>query len=427
MLSVKRRLLDSEKDESLDSTMSSITVAVRLRPFNERELNDLENVQSVKIDSINAFVTVQDRNDVNSNVQFAFDHCFDSTNPKGQDYCDQEQLYTQLCQPKLQKALDGSNVCIFAYGQTGTGKSYTIMGTDKDNGIIPRFAKELFLRVKEQKKECAIEASFYEIYNEKIYDLLSERASGEKQTLRIRVHPQTGPYVEHLTTKRIESIDQLFSLLVKGNKQRATAATSMNDRSSRSHAIFSIHLISVENNLKNETNESLISKINFVDLAGSERASFLQSTGERLKEGNMINKSLLTLGKVITLLSEGDPQAFIPYRDSLLTFLLRECLGGNSSTCMIATISPSQMNLEETMSTLRYASKARKIVNKVKINTPYNSTEDLVLQENVRILRELNHQIETDLNDLRVFNQSQHDCSMFIQKVSQLFSSVLNA
>lgn len=421
--------------------MSSVTVAVRVRPFTDRELDDSGNRPThnvIKVDASSGRVLVQDRNDIHSDMQFSFDHCFNSTCPDEIDFCDQQQLYESLCRPLLDKAFGGYNVCVFTYGQTGSGKSYTIMGTDKDNGVIPRFAKDLFLQAKQHGRVCFFETSFYEIYNEKIYDLLADKNGSERQTLRLREHPQTGPYVENLTTKTIDSIDEMFDLLVKGNKNRATAATSMNDRSSRSHAIFSIQLIcqKTTNTLNNSASkkqnlQSLLSKINFVDLAGSERATLLQSTGDRLKEGNMINKSLLTLGKVITLLSEGDSNSFIPYRDSALTFLLKECLGGNSSTCMIATISPSAMNIEETLSTLRYASKARRIVNKIKNNVPPLSSpsaqEQLQWRQTCQVLRDLNEQVKVELDELRALNRTEYKNNNFLRKITNIFGPILEA
>ena len=171
-----------------------------------------------------------------------------------------------------------------------------------------------------------------------------------------------------------------------------------------------------------------MSKINFVDLAGSERAAILQSTGERLKEGNLINKSLLTLGKVITMLSEADSSAFIPYRDSPLTFLLKECLGGNSSTCMVATISPALANLEETLSTLRYASKARKIVNKIKNNFDEPSPDQQQALLNVQNMRTLADELRTELDELCQFyqNLSQNQPKSLINQVSAIFDKILN-
>ena len=253
------------------------------------------------------------------------------------------------------------------------------MGTNDNNGLIPRFAREFFNQVKNHEKKLVIEASYFEIYNEKIHDLLTDlKSSDEKQALKIREKPGSGPYVENLSLHMISSIDDLFNILIKGNKNKATASTVMNDRSSRSHVIFNLNVYeqkptkNEENLAKKKTCIQLLSKINFIDLAGSERASVIGSTGERLKEGNLINKSLLTLGKVITLLSENQlSNQHIPYRESSLTYLLKDCLGGNSYTCMIATISPSVENLEESLSTLRYASKARRIVNKNKTKS-YN-------------------------------------------------------
>lgn len=199
------------------------------------------------------------------------------------------------------------------------------MGTNDNNGLIPRFAREFFHQTKTHEKKLVIEASYFEIYNEKIHDLLTDvKNLDEKQALKLREKPGGSPYVENLSLHMVSSIEDLFGLLIKGNKNKATASTLMNDRSSRSHVIFNLNVYeqkptkNEENLAKKKTCIQLLSKINFIDLAGSERASVIGSTGDRLKEGNLINKSLLTLGKVITLLSDNQlsTNQHIPYRES---------------------------------------------------------------------------------------------------------------
>ncbi|XP_021572800.1 kinesin-like protein KIF14 isoform X2 [Carlito syrichta] len=232
--------------------------------------------------------------------------------------------------------------------------------------------------------------SFFEVYNEKIHDLLVCKSENgqRKQPLRVREHPISGPYVEALSMNVVSSYSDIQSWLELGNKQRATAATGMNDKSSRSHSVFTLVMTQTKTEFVEgeEHDHRITSRINLVDLAGSERCSTTHTSGDRLKEGVSINKSLLSLGKVISALSEQGNQrrVFIPYRESVLTWLLKESLGGNSKTAMIATISPAASNIEETLSTLRYANQARLIVNIAKVN------EDM----NAKLIRELKAEIE---------------------------------
>ncbi|GFR85480.1 kinesin-like protein KIF14, partial [Elysia marginata] len=400
-LGTPRRLLPTIHDDSVDdgvddpeeSSNCSIMVAVRVRPFVQRELSDA-NAQCVVSMQGNETTVTSDSGAVH---RFAYDFSFWSHDRKSEDFCSQEDVYKRLAQPLLLKAFEGYNTCLFAYGQTGSGKSYCIMGHAAETGIIPRFCEELFAKAdmltSKKQVKVNVEISFFEIYNEKIHDLLAaNKDKGQKKaTLKVREHPVLGPYVEALSTYVVNSFEDVEVWITLGNKNRATAATGMNDKSSRSHSVFSLVLTQT----KTETIEgqghdhSVNSKINLVDLAGSERQSQANTSGDRLREGANINKSLLTLGKVISLLAERSDlnkkrKIFIPYRDSVLTWLLKESLGGNSKTAMIATISPSSQHLEETLSTLRYAHQARSIVNRVHIN------ED----PKAKIIRQLRAEIE---------------------------------
>ncbi|XP_033643504.1 kinesin-like protein KIF14 [Asterias rubens] len=330
--------------------------------------------------------------------RFRYDHCFWSFDKVKGQYSAQENVYERVGRPLLDSAFEGYNTCMFAYGQTGSGKSYTIMGYNKETGIIPRFCRELFRRVdahQEERAKFTIEISFFEIYNEKIHDLLASSSDADKDVgkkraaLKVREHPVQGPYVEGLSTFVANSYGDIHSWIALGNKQRATAATGMNDKSSRSHSVFTIVMTKTKAELieGDEHTHNVTSKINLVDLAGSERCTSAQTTGDRLKEGANINRSLMTLGKVISQLAEKSvnrrKKFFIPYRDSILTWLLKESLGGNAKTAMIATISPSSLHVEETLSTLRYAKQARSIINIAKVN------ED----PNARLIRELRAEI----------------------------------
>uniref|UniRef100_A0A7N4V3L4 Kinesin family member 16B n=1 Tax=Sarcophilus harrisii TaxID=9305 RepID=A0A7N4V3L4_SARHA len=299
-------------------------------------------------------------------------------------------VFTNLGTDVLQSAFEGYNACVFAYGQTGSGKSYTMMGNSGDSGLIPRICEGLFTRINEMTKwdeaSFRTEVSYLEIYNERVRDLL-RRKSSKTYNLRVREHPKEGPYVEDLSKHLVQNYSDVEELMDAGNINRTTAATGMNDVSSRSHAIFTINFTQAK--FDSEMPCETVSKIHLVDLAGSERADATGATGVRLKEGGNINKSLVTLGNVISALADlsqdaiKKKQVFVPYRDSVLTWLLKDSLGGNSKTIMIATISPADVNYGETLSTLRYANRAKNIINKPTIN------ED----PNVKLIRELRAEI----------------------------------
>lgn len=226
-----------------------------------------------------------------------------------------------------------------------------------------------------EEVKCHVEMSLLEVYNEKIHDLLvtREQTNQRRMPLRVREHPVNGPYVADLSANIVSSYNDVQGWLALGNKQRATAATGMNDKSSRSHSVLTLVMTQTQTEFVEgeEHDHSITSRINLVDLAGSERCNSAKTSGDRLREGASINKSLLTLGKVISALSEQSmtqKTVFIPYRESVLTWLLKESIGGNSKTAMIATISPAGSNVEETLSTLRYAQQARTIINVAKVN-----------------------------------------------------------
>uniref|UniRef100_A0A8D3BE35 Kinesin family member 13A n=1 Tax=Scophthalmus maximus TaxID=52904 RepID=A0A8D3BE35_SCOMX len=341
---------------------SKVKVAVRLRPMNRREIElktkcvvDMEDNQTVL-------------HPPPSSV-FAFDHCFwsmdESNVPK---YAGQEVVFKCLGEGILENAFQGYNACIFAYGQTGSGKSFSMMGNGEQPGLIPRLCCSLFERVHREENEShtfKLEVSYMEIYNEKVRDLLDPK--GSRQSLKVREHKVLGPYVDGLSQLAVTSFEDIEVLMSEGNKSRTVAATNMNEESSRSHAVFSIIVTQTLYDLKSGNSGEKVSKMSLVDLAGSERVSKTGAAGERLKEGSNINKSLTTLGCVISALADqsaGKGKAkFVPYRDSVLTWLLKDNLGGNSKTAMIATVSPSADNYEETLSTLRYADRAKRIVN----------------------------------------------------------------
>eukprot|EP00045_Choanoeca_perplexa_P007113 m.62822 g.62822 ORF g.62822 m.62822 type:complete len:801 (-) comp13936_c0_seq1:117-2519(-) len=367
----------------------AVRVAVRVRPMNSREIKMnaklIVGMKGTQTTLSNPHATGGD--DIK---RFTFDHSYCSFDREDPNYTDQDQVFKDLGHDVLQSAFDGFNACVFAYGQTGSGKSYTMMGYGEDIGLIPRICETLFDRCDEEADSTTtytVEVSYLEIYNEKVKDLLVDAKTNAKTNLRVREHPKTGPFVDGLSTHAVGDFDSIDALMEQGNANRTTAATNMNDTSSRSHAVFTI-LFKQASFVSGIPSEKT-SKINLVDLAGSERTSSTGATGVRLKEGGNINKSLTTLGLCISALADRSSSSkkkgsFIPYRDSVLTWLLKDSLGGNSKTIMVAAISPADVNYGETLSTLHYANRAKNIVNKPTVN------ED----ENVRLIRELRGEVD---------------------------------
>lgn len=310
---------------------------------------------------------------------FNFDYSFWSHCPFSRDYANQEEIYSSLGEQMLDHTFEGYHTCIFAYGQTGSGKSYTMMGTEEHPGIIPRTCEDLFQRIEANDSpniSYTVRVSYFEVYNEHVRDLLAPAppaGSKHHNYLKLREHPIDGPYLQDLTDVPVNGSDELLDYMYLGDASRTTAATKMNDTSSRSHAVFTIILKQMHYDEMSDTTTERIARIRLVDLAGSERAKATGAVGERLREGSNINKSLTTLGRVIAALAEpprvnkkGKSKDVVPYRDSVLTWLLKDSLGGNSKTAMIACISPS--DYDETLSTLRYADQAKKIRTQAVIN-----------------------------------------------------------
>lgn len=324
---------------------------------------------------------------------FAFDKSYWSFNRNDAHFAGQDDLFADLGRPLLDNAFKGYNNCIFAYGQTGSGKSYSMMGYGAESGVIPRICKEMFDRIEAVQEDrnlnCTVEVSYLEIYNERVRDLLNPTTKGN---LRVREHPSTGPYVEDLAKLVVRSFQEIESLMDEGNKARTVAATNMNETSSRSHAVFTLTLTQKRHDVETNMDTEKVAKISLVDLAGSERATSTGATGARLKEGAEINRSLSTLGRVIAALadlSSGRKKnaSLVPYRDSVLTWLLKDSLGGNSLTAMIAAISPADINFEETLSTLRYADSAKRIKNHAVVNEDPNARMIRELKEELSQLR----------------------------------------
>ncbi|KAI8625705.1 kinesin heavy chain [Xylariaceae sp. FL1651] len=379
----------------------NIKVVVRCRPFNSREIDrgskcivEMKDNQTVLVPPSDGAHASKGPKDLAPKT-FAFDRSYWSFNKNDPNYAGQENLHNDLGKPLLDNAFQGYNNCIFAYGQTGSGKSYSMMGYGKEYGIIPKICQDMFERIgqlqQDKNTRCTVEVSYLEIYNERVRDLLNPSTKGN---LKVREHPSTGPYVEDLAKLVVGSFQEIENLMDEGNKARTVAATNMNETSSRSHAVFTLILTqkSFDTDTKMELEKQ--AKISLVDLAGSERATSTGATGARLKEGAEINRSLSTLGRVIAALADlstgkkkKGPGGTVPYRDSVLTWLLKDSLGGNSMTAMIAAISPADINYDETLSTLRYADSAKRIKNHAVINEDANARMIRELKEELAVLR----------------------------------------
>ncbi|KAJ9660861.1 hypothetical protein H2201_006753 [Coniosporium apollinis] len=326
---------------------------------------------------------------------FTFDKSFWSHDETSPHYADQSAIYRSFGEEFLDHNFAGYHTCIFAYGQTGSGKSYTMMGTPDAPGLIPRTCQELFHRIENDPTPNTtynVHVSYLEIYNEHVRDLLASRPSSSSggppkdpaaYYLKIRESPADGVYIQGLTDVAVRSYADISRLFRIGDANRTTAATKMNDSSSRSHAVFTIHLKQIQHSLTTDSVIERSARMRLVDLAGSERAKATEATGQRLVEGGKINKSLTTLGRVIAALADpkrsaaftsasgkpgkkGAETVVVPYRDSVLTWLLKDSLGGNSKTAMVACIAPS--DYDETLSTLRYASQAKMIRTRATVN-----------------------------------------------------------
>ncbi|KAI5960315.1 uncharacterized protein KGF55_004607 [Candida pseudojiufengensis] len=404
----------------MDKEQNNIKVLVRVRPLLSREIQD-EIPQSLVSMPSNEQTYLQNPK-TNESKSFYFDDCIWSFNRKDPHYTDNLQFYKQTGPDLLTHLFEGYNVCLLAYGQTSSGKTYTMMGDQTQPGIIPCLINDILKQMElsiNQKIHCELKFSYMEIYNESVKDLLNPK---NQTKCKIREHPQTGPYVENLKEITIKDYNHFLQLLNSGNLIRSTATTSMNDQSSRSHAIITLTLKQIkfenindnddgiDNESIGEASEEMISNIKLVDLAGSERLTKTKLFGQsdRIKEGSLINKSLTVLGRCIHLLSTKS-KSIIPYRDSILTYILKENLSGNSKTCMLFCISP--LDYEESLQTLNYANEVKKIktiakANKIKLSTIINweelqkSDQSLIgsLKNEVEILTSKLSQLETNEN-----------------------------
>ncbi|KAM6143493.1 chromosome-associated kinesin KIF4A [Erethizon dorsatum] len=356
-----------------------VRVALRCRPLVPKEIR--EGCQMCL-----SFVPGEPQVVVGNDKSFTYDFVFDPST-------EQEEVFNTAVAPLIKGIFKGYNATVLAYGQTGSGKTYSMGGAytaEQENeptvGVIPRVIQLLFKEIdKKSDFEFTLKVSYLEIYNEEILDLLCPSREKASQ-INIREDPKEGIKIIGLTEKTVFVALDTVSCLEQGNNCRTVASTAMNSQSSRSHAIFTI---SIEQRKKNDKNSSFRSKLHLVDLAGSERQKKTKAEGDRLKEGININRGLLCLGNVISALGDDKKGGFVPYRDSKLTRLLQDSLGGNSHTLMIACVSPADSNLEETLNTLRYADRARKIKNKPVINFDPQTAELNHLKQQVQQLQVL--------------------------------------
>ncbi|XP_043429885.1 kinesin-like protein KIF17 isoform X3 [Prionailurus bengalensis] len=356
----------------------SVKVVVRCRPMNQRE-RELNCQPVVTVDSARGQCFIQNPGAADEPPkQFTFDGAYHMDHFT-------EQIYNEIAYPLVEGVTEGYNGTIFAYGQTGSGKSFTMQGLpdpSSQRGIIPRAFEHVFESVQcAENTKFLVRASYLEIYNEDVRDLLGAES---KQKLELKEHPEKGVYVKGLSMHTVHNMAQCERIMEAGWKNRSVGYTLMNKDSSRSHSIFtiSIEIYAVDERGKDHLRAG---KLNLVDLAGSERQSKTGATGERLKEATKINLSLSALGNVISALVDGRCK-HIPYRDSKLTRLLQDSLGGNTKTLMVACLSPADNNYDETLSTLRYANRAKNIRNKPRIN---EDPKDALLREYQQEIKKL--------------------------------------
>ena len=384
----------------------SIQVGVRVRPFNGRE-KERESECIIDMPGNNQTVI---KDELGREKKFTFDHSFWSHDgfrtlengyfePEDEKYADQKYVFDTVGKQILDNAWLGYHCCLFAYGQTGSGKSYSMVGYGANKGIVPISCDEIFKRIgqnTDKEKTFEVQVSMLEIYNEKVQDLLIKPDKRPPSGLKIRESKVLGIFVDGLSKYPVTSYEQISKKMDEGYNNRTIGSTLMNATSSRAHTIVTIEFRQVTMVAKKRSEK--LSMINLVDLAGSERSGSTGATGDRLKEGCNINKSLLILGNVINCLADKaigkNKNMLPPYRDSALTRILQNALGGNSKTVMICALSPASINYEETLSTLRYADRAKKIQNKAVIN---ESEHDKM----VRLLKEENQNLKKMLEALQ--------------------------
>lgn len=340
---------------------NAVQVALRLRPLNDRE-KSANATEPIKV--------LSDKSLMIDAKQYTYDYVYNNAS--------QQQIFTDLGEPLVTNALSGFNCAVFAYGQTSSGKTFTMMGSQENTGLIPRICTHLFQTATESTN---VQISYVEIYDDKIYDLLNANNSDK---IEVKEHPKKGVYMDNATVIAVSNYQKMKIFIEKGNQARTVGETKMNRESSRSHAILTIYIE------QKTAQGTLRSKINLVDLAGSERVKRSGVTGKGAAEAVAINQSLSTLSRVINAVVENqtkNKKHVPPFRECKLTMMLKECIGGNSKTIMIANISPASDSIAETIGTLEYANSVKKIINSVQVNIDSNLSLVESLQQEIENLR----------------------------------------
>uniref|UniRef100_A0A8C8MDT8 Kinesin-like protein n=1 Tax=Oncorhynchus tshawytscha TaxID=74940 RepID=A0A8C8MDT8_ONCTS len=370
----------SDKPEVMDN----VKVVVRCRPLNQKE-RSMGHKQAVSVDENRGTITVNKLETTHEPPKtFTFDTVF------GPD-SKQLDVYNLTARPIIDSVLEGYNGTIFAYGQTGTGKTFTMEGVraaPELRGIIPNSFAHVFGHIAKAEGDTRflVRVSYLEIYNEEVRDLLGK---DQMQRLEVKERPDVGVYIKDLSGYVVNNADDMDRIMTMGHKNRSVGSTNMNEHSSRSHAIFTITIECSEKGVDGDQHVRM-GKLHLVDLAGSERQGKTGATGQRLKEATKINLSLSTLGNVISALVDGK-STHVPYRNSKLTRLLQDSLGGNSKTMMCANIGPADYNYDETISTLRYANRAKNIKNKARIN---EDPKDALLRQFQKEIEDLKKKLQ---------------------------------
>ena len=359
--------------------MSGVQVGVRIRPF----LPKIDGTDQLCVDMTDTETMVTDILNTQEEKKYTFDFSFWShdgyntledgyTEPQpGSKYKDQKYVFEKIGVSVLENAWQGFHTCLFAYGQTGSGKSHSMIGYGKNRGIVPLACEEIFNRIqKNTDPEISYEvvACMCEIYNEKVQDLMVEVKDRPEAGLKVRESKALGVFVDNLSKHPCSSYDDISKVMAIGESHRSKGATLMNAESSRAHTVIMIEFKQITKFQGNTAQK--LSVINLIDLAGSEKSSQTGATGDRLKEGNMINLSLTSLGNCIKALvdKQNGKKVVVPFRNSNLTRMLQNALGGNSKTYMICAIRPGAKYFDETVSTLKYADRAKQIKNKAVVN-----------------------------------------------------------
>ena len=427
----------------MDAANARVRVIVRVRPLTPKEMakgvkeiikapDNPENDQTLSIfDPASLLAGVRKELLQGWSRDFTFDKCLFSNNQNSFRYARQEKVFEEVGLPVIDWVFEGFNSCVFAFGQTGSGKTYTMMG-DLDRksehyGLVPRICFSVFDRIEQMASsgtgpsDLSVTFSHMEIYNDKIYDLLAPPSNHKPKTLRVREHPKLGPFVQDLTKVRVSTFEEVLGLVTIGDKNRTVAATNANSQSSRSHAIVTLTVVQrvrieqTKSGLPTNAVQKLEGRVHLVDLAAANACRFLVQRTARLKEACAINKSLSVLADVILSLSSGK-KGHVPYRNSAITMVLKDSLGGNAHSVMVATISPSNFDYDESISTLKYADRAKKVRMRVDANISSG------LQATDTSAVELVPLLQAEVQKLRdmLATQAQTQAHEYIDRVAQL-------